>query len=300
MDYLSVYTRFLKSFLKPKRKLRVVFDCSNGSAGIILARLFQESKNIEAILVNEKPDGNFPAHGPDPLQLGALDQLAEAVIKNKADLGAIFDADADRVFFVDDKGRAVYPDVATTLFCQNFKGAVVLTIDVGLLPREWLVSRKRKVFDTRVGSYFIKQMIKKYRAEFGAEYSSHFYFKKFFNSDSGILGSILMTNIVSKLKQPLSEWIDALPKFYRSGLMNFPISAGKSREEVIQSIEEHYKDKAKEIIKIDGLKVILSSEAWFLIRSSNTEPLLRLTFESKDKAVFEKELEVLKGLLTNI
>src|SRR3989344_8941931 len=99
MDYINLYADFIKKFLKPKKRLKVVFDCSNGTTGIILKELFRKFKvesgkfKVEAIFINDKVDGNFPAHGPNPLAKGATEQLAKEVFKHKAELGAIFDAD---------------------------------------------------------------------------------------------------------------------------------------------------------------------------------------------------------------
>src|SRR3989344_1572230 len=121
--YVGLYAKFLKENLRPKRNLKVIFDCSNGVTSLILKKIFPTTK-IDAIFINNKVDGNFPAHGPNPLVKGATRQLEKAVKKQKADLGVIFDADGDRVFFTDNLGRWIDPNesayILTKLFLQPY------------------------------------------------------------------------------------------------------------------------------------------------------------------------------------
>ena len=105
--YLNLYTSFLKKFLRPAKPLKIVFDCSNGTTGLILKNLFKLLNFKTFKLINSIPDGNFPGHGPNPWAKGAMEQLKKEVEQQKAALGVIFDADGDRVFFIDNLGRAV-------------------------------------------------------------------------------------------------------------------------------------------------------------------------------------------------
>src|SRR3989344_4461388 len=134
MGYLDLYAKFLKKFFKPKALIRVVFDCSNGTTGIILKRLFLKSK-LRSILINYNPDGSFPAHGPNPMVPGALRDLQLAVKKYKADLGVIFDADGDRVFFVDERGREIHSDIVAGFFGVGGKEGGVFGFSLGFLGR---------------------------------------------------------------------------------------------------------------------------------------------------------------------
>ena len=121
-NYLNTYVNFLKKFLKPIRPLKIIFDCSNGATGLVLKKLLQTTNyppkarlvkdgKLQTSLINNKPDGNFPGHGPNPWANGATSQLQKEVLTQKADLGIIFDADGDRVFFIDNLGRVVEPDI---------------------------------------------------------------------------------------------------------------------------------------------------------------------------------------------
>ncbi len=306
MDYINLYADFLKKFLKPKRPLCVVFDCSNGTAGLILSKLkiaCPARENLELIIINGKPDGNFPAHGPNPMAKDALRELKEAVLRHRADLGVILDADGDRVFFMDNLGREINPDVAAVLISKNFSGPVTLDARSGYLIREALAADKKSALDSRVGHYFIKKLMSEKQADFGAEQSGHYYFKfKGFSAksgsaywDSGILGAI---HLINALPENIAAWIDRLPKYFQSGEINFSI---KDKTAALKKIKSLYAKKSKTISELDGLKMEFNSpsgEWWFSLRSSNTENLLRLNIEAKKESVLNEHLrQITKNLV---
>ncbi len=321
MDYLKTYADFLKSKVKLAKPVSVIFDCSNGTTGLVLDKLIpelriknnelSESHNSKFIILNSTSDGNFPAHGPNPMAEGALEQLKKEVRKNQADFGAAFDADGDRVFFIDDRGREVPGDAALGLLGQAFKGPVVVDPRSGYLAREILraisnpdaegsglrLERRRKIIESRVGHYFIKKLMKEKKAGFGGELSGHYYFPlngAYF--DSGILAAICFANEASELKAvggKLSEWLDELPVYYRSGELNFVV---KDKVKALATVEKKYRKLAKRISKLDGLKMEFT-DWWFVLRPSNTENLLRLVVEAKDKKVLDRRLAELRRLL---
>lgn len=310
-NYLDSYVAFLKKFFKVRRPLRVVFDCSNGTTGPILQKLFKTNKLITYKLINSVPDGRFPVHGPNPLASGAMDGLCRAVRRERADLGVIFDADGDRAFFVDDQGRVVPSGAVIALLAGKERGAVVLTVDVGFTAREFLAQSGRRVFSSVVGHTFIKKEMRRWRATFGAEQSGHYYFKDFFFCDSGIFAAIQTLNQIANLKfhnVRLSGWTDALPKVYSSGEMNFRV---KDKNAVLARVFARYHGTAKRISRVDGVRMEFgqkhashsvapqsgAKEWWFILRPSNTEPLLRLTLEAKDKRVFAARLKEVTGLI---
>lgn len=296
MNYLGIYADYLRKFLKLKRPLKVVFDCSNGTTGLVIKKLRNlEIKKLEIILINDKPDGRFPAHGPDPMRSGAADQLGEAVRKHRTDLGAIFDADGDRVLFVDDRGRFLSAGAATGLLSKNFQGPVVVDLVTGYLARELMATEKKKVFNSRVGTYFIKKLMREKKSDFGAEISGHYYFKldgAYF--DSALLATIHFLNQISRFKIydssfKLSEWIDNLPE-YPSSIANLPV---ENKQAVLEKIAKQYKKPAIKISRLDGVK-IEGADFWLAARPSNTEELVRFYWEAKNKKVFEKNSKDLK------
>ena len=317
MDYINLYIIFLKKFLKPKRPVKIVFDSSNGTTGIILRKLFQGSNvngQMSVVFLNDKPDGNFPAHGPNPLLKGATRQLEKEVMKLRrwdgaptakrvgADLGIIFDGDGDRVFFVDNLGRWIDANEIGYILMQNFKPPYV----VGAVS-SWRLKNIRSCDDlniSRTGHYFFKKLMRKKMANLGVEHSGHYYFKDFFYCDAGIFAAIVVLNFVSQLRGSLSDWLDELPGYYRSGEINFSAKGGPAsgwEEKMMKRIEKKYKKDAKKILKMDGLTMEFqnSAEFWFNLRPSNTEDLLRLNMEATNEEVLKEKLRELKKILKN-
>ena len=303
MPYLNLYTRFLSKFFEIKAPIKVVFDPSNGGTGPVLKNLLRRSSSFSSIIINGKPDGRFPAHGPNPLFDFAKKDLISAVLRHKADLGVIFDADGDRAFFVDDRGRPIYPDDAILFLMDRFSPPYIIDTGVGWQVRE-NPRFKNFLVQSKIGTYFIKKTIKKKGADFGAEGSGHYYFKSVFGKsaayfDSGIRAAIEMINGVSRLKEKgkkLSDWLDGIPVYYRIPETNFRLTEKSKIERKIKAVEKFYKRAARKISHLDGL-IIETGEFWFNLRGSNTEPLLRLRLEARKKEVLVKELRRLKTLI---
>ena len=292
--YLNFYTRFLGNFFKIQKPLKVVFDCSNGTTGLVLKELLRiMGHKLRAELINAKPDGNFPAHGPNPLLKGVIEQLEKEVKKHKADLGVIFDADGDRVFFVDDQGRSIGADEIGYILMKELEPArFVVSIVSG-----WLLKKQKGAALSRVGHYFFKKMMRGQKIPLGLEHSGHYYFKDFFYCESGILAAIKVINFISRLNIKLSSYLDSLPKYYRSGEINFKV---KDKEGIIKIVEKKYKNQTSKILKLDGLTMEFNSPAggwWFSLRPSNTENLLRLNLEATNKKTLQKVLRDLKKLI---
>ncbi|MEK7149969.1 MAG: hypothetical protein AAB757_03315 [Patescibacteria group bacterium] len=333
-QYQKEYAGFLEKFLVPqpfgklmaRKPLKVVFDCSNGAAGPIIERIMNYElrikkknksaiRNPQFIIINSKLDGNFPAHGPNPLVKNAMEQIKKSVLKHKADLGVIFDADGDRAFFIDDKGRFVDPDEIAYLLIWSLKPKkIVYDVRTGWLVRrimnnELRIKNKKGktilhnskfiIHESRVGHYFIKKLMREKDIGFGCEQSGHYYFKKFFYADSGILAAIEVINAVSKLPYKFSDFIDLLPRYFRSGELNIKMNYElgiKNYEYLLKQIENKYKNRAIKISRIDGLSIEFG-DFWFNIRPSNTEPLARLNVEAIDKKTLAKQTKILLGLL---
>jgi phosphomannomutase len=284
--YVKLYANFLKNFADLKRPLKVVLDCSNGPAGLVLKNL--KIRNLKLIILNSKIDGNFPAHNPNPLEPGALDDAKRAVLREKADLGAVFDADADRAFFVDNLGRAMPFHASTYLLSLESKPPYVGDIYVAKALEHLGLF---KVHPSRVGTRNMKLAVKKFRASFGAEFSGHYFFREIKNADSGILATIKALNALSKIPYTSAQFTNLLPDLYYEQFNK----KTKNAAGVMKKIVKRYEKKAKKTSRLDGYLFDLND--WFLIvRPSNTEPLLRLFVGSKNKGVLERELKKLKSL----
>lgn len=296
LNYTRRYAQFLKRFLRVEHPVSVVFDCSNGTVGLVLRELLRGERRIRGRMVNGTPDGAFPAHGPNPMSGGAIEELGRRVSRAKADLGAVFDADGDRVFFVDDRGRPFRPDHAAIAIASNFKGPVIVDVRSGYALREWLRGERRRVIESRVGHFFIKKLMRKKRVSFAAESSGHYYFKDFFFADSGLLAAIHVVNRVARLAgegKRLSAWVEALPEVFSAGELNFEI---RDKEGTMRKIEAHFRARARKISKLDGIRMEFP-DFWFSVRPSNTEDLLRLNLEAKDKNVFTAQLKEVRAMI---
>ena len=304
-NFIKIYSNFLKNKLCPQKKIKVVFDCSNGTTGKILKNL--QTEKLKAFFINVKPDGNFPEHGPNPWVKGATDQLKKEVLRQKADLGVIFDADGDRVFFIDNLGRPVEPDIIARLLIWHLNPRkAVYDIRCGWLVKK-LITDNLQLTTSRVGHFYIKKLMRKIGADLGVEKSGHYYFKinnlnKSIYYDSGILAAIEIVNAVSKLPYSLANFTDLLPQYYRSGEINIKI---KKLKNLLEKIEEKYKNQAIKISYLDGLMMEFNPSAssgqdwWFNLRSSNTEPLIRLNIEAENQKILEKKKKELIKLLKN-
>lgn len=310
-QYQKEYASFLDNFLALQKPLKVIFDCSNGTTGEILKHLSANwrAKTLKTILINQNPNGKFPAHGPNPLIKGAMGQIQKEVKKQKADLGVIFDADGDRAFFIDDKGRVIDPDIIASFLIWNLKPQkVVVNETTGSIIRGQNNLSDYRIIKSQNGGYFIKNLMIKNDADFGCERSGHYYFKlsngeNYFYMDSGIISAIKVINAVSQLPYRLSDFADLSPTFFRSKEFNVRINADIDGDlsGLFKKIENKFKDKTAIISHIDGLRMDFNKpdKWWFNIQLSNTEPLIRLNMEALNKQTLAKQAKMLLGLLKN-
>ncbi len=287
MKPMNAYADFLRRQLRVRRPLRVVLDCSNGTAGNIAKLAFKNHSHLSVTYINNRADGNFPAHGPNPLAPGALRQLSAKVKAIRADVGVILDADGDRVFFVDTTGRAVDSDVAAYLISKRFRPPYALTINAGKLFSD------TSTVLCQVGHFYFKRLMRAQKISFGAERSGHYYFKKFFYCDSGLVAAIELFNTVSNSRKSLAELITALPHVARLPEENLKIHDVQS---AMQHVRAHYAGEASSISDFDGLRVNCPW-GWFSMRVSNTENVVRINMEANLDAKLKEEWIRLRELL---
>ena len=310
MNYINLYAKFLNKFLNPQKELKVVFDSSNGTTGLVLKKI--RHSRLKTILLNDRPDGNFPAHGPNPMADKASSELQIKVKTEKADLGIIFDADGDRAFFIDDKGRMISSDIISYLLIHSIKPKkAIIDARSGWLLRRHL-DKKTKILECRVGHFFIKKLMRKTGTEFAGERSGHYYFPALGGSaphgkntiyfDSGIIAAIQAINAASQLPFKLSNYIDLLPRYYESPELNFKTKNG---HRLMDAIERIYRNKTDKISHLDGLSAEMKSittggEWWFNLRTSNTEPTIRLNIEADSKKLLDLKTKELEKVISHL
>jgi phosphomannomutase len=261
------------------KPMKVVVDGGNGMAGQMVGPLLDKLP-VELVATYWEPDGNFPDHEPNPLLPENRQFIIDKVKAEGADVGIAWDGDADRCFFIDDEGEFIDGDFLTALLAKlmlaKVPGADIL----------YDVRATRAVPDTvtehggtphinRVGHAFMKRAMREQGAEFAGEVSGHYYFREFYNADTGTIPALLVLELLSREGRPLSELVgDLRSKYFISGEINSTVDDGDAK---MKEIEAAHPDA--EISWLDGVSV--DYDDWhFNVRPSNTEPLLRLNLES--------------------
>jgi phosphomannomutase len=276
-DFREAALKFIDGdAIKP---LRVVVDGGNGMAGPMVGPLL-ERLGLDLVTTYWTPDGHFPDHEPNPLLEENRRFIIEKVREEGADLGIAWDGDADRCFFIDDTGEFVDGDFLTALLAESIlekqPGADILYDVRASRAVPDLVERLGgKAHMNRVGHAFFKRRMRDEGGTFGGEVSGHYYFKDFYNADSGTVPALLILVLLSKKDAKLSQLVDQFrSKYFISGEINSEVEDPQAK---LGEIEERYSDG--EVTKLDGVSV--DYEDWhFNVRPSNTEPLLRLNVES--------------------
>ena len=292
-DLNTEYVKYLHSLvdLKAARKLKVVIDAGNGMGGFSVPKVFENS-NFEIVPMYFELDGTFPNHEANPIEPANLVDLQKRVLAEKADLGIAFDGDADRAFFIDEKGQSITPSAITALIAKReLKREPGSTIIHNLITSRSVAEVVKEnggtARKTRVGHSFIKQVMKDTNAIFGGEHSGHFYFRDFWFADSGMLAALHVLAALGETKDgtTFSSLIKEFDRYVASGEINTRV---KDVSVTSKKVKEHFAgSKDVQIEELDGLT--FSGDTWWVnVRPSNTEPLLRLNAEAKEHATMEK------------
>ena len=300
-DHRKEYIEHLLSYidiasLKP---LKVVVNAGNGGAGMIID-LLEASLPFEFIKVHHEPDGSFPNGIPNPILPQNRSATADAVRAHGADVGLAWDGDFDRCFLFDETGSFIEGYYIVGLLAQSLleKQAHQKIIHDPRLTYNTIdivKHAKGEVVQSKSGHAFIKERMRHEDAIYGGEMSAHHYFKDFSYCDSGMIPWLLVTEMLSQSGKKMSELVnERIAKFPSSGEINSTVADAPA---VIAAIQKHFEDESIGIDYTDGLS--MEFETWrFNLRSSNTEPLLRLNVESKgDVALMEEKTETLLALI---
>ena len=287
------------SFVDPNgiRPLRVVIDAANGMAGAMLPPVLERLPQVEAVRCFFDPDGSFPNHEPNPLLPENREFIVARTIEEGADFGVAFDGDADRCFFVDDRGEFVPGDFATALFAEAMLarepepgGKVLYDLRASWAVPETITAAGGVPLVSRVGHSFIKQRMRAEGAVFGGEVSAHYYFRDFSQADSGVIPFLLMLELVSRGEPSLAEILERFrSRYFITGEINTPVRDVALK---LQELKERFGPEGR-VSHLDGVSI--EADDWHLnVRPSNTEPLLRLNLEARSQELMEaKRDEVL-------
>jgi phosphomannomutase len=292
------YARHCLSFVDPSRipRLKVVLDTANGMGAVGVQAIFG-SLPIETIRLYFELDGTFPNHPADPLVEENRRDLVARVRSERADLGIAWDGDADRCFFVDDRGEYVPGDFVTALlgeaFARREPGArIVYDVRASRAVADYVKAEGGVPLINRVGHAFIKKRMRDEGAVFGGEVSGHFYFRENWFADNGMIPALLMLERIGNEARRLSEILAPLrARYHISGEINSKVA---DVPRALARIEERYGDAR--ITRLDGVSV--DYDDWhFNVRASNTEPLLRLNLEAATPADMERRRDEVLALV---
>ncbi|MCY0934647.1 phosphomannomutase/phosphoglucomutase [Streptomyces sp. H34-S4] len=300
-DTLTGYADHLKGLvdLAAIRPLKVVVDAGNGMGGHTVPTVF-EGLPLDLVPMYFELDGTFPNHEANPLDPKNIVDLQARVKSEGADLGIAFDGDADRCFIVDERGEGVSPSAVTALVAarelarNGGTGTVIHNLITSWSVPEVVRENGGTPVRTRVGHSFIKEEMAKSGAIFGGEHSAHYYFKDFWNADTGMLAALHVLAALGGQDGPLSALVSSYDRYAGSGEINSTVADQAARLAAVKA--EYGSAEGVTLDELDGLTAT-SADWWFNVRASNTEPLLRLNVEARDPATLAKVRDEVLALI---
>lgn len=301
MDIRKDYLEFLLGYKGDYSGLKIAMDLSNGMASLYAYDIFGDVPDY----IFGELDGRFPNHEPNPLVQKNVESLENLVRETGADVGVIYDGDADRVMFVDENGRFISPDLMIAVLGHYFleergeKGIVLQDIRSSKAVGEYLAPLGGEMRTWKVGRAFAAHKLRELDGVYGGELAGHYYFRDFFYSDSGLLASILILNVIAGMKAKgisLSQLIAGIEKYRNSGEINFRLEDKKG---AMDAVRDHFMqtEQATAYMDFDGYRVEFP-QWWFNIRPSNTEPYLRFICEAVSDELLDEKVATVRDILT--
>jgi len=284
-DVLADYGEFLRTLvnLTGLRPLRVAVDAGNGMAGHTTPAVLGPIPALTLLPLYFELDGTFPNHEANPLEPANLVDLQNFTVDSTADIGLAFDGDADRCFVVDELGKPVSPSAVTALVAarelsREVGATVIHNLITSKAVPEVIVERGGTPVRSRVGHSYIKALMADTGAIFGGEHSAHYYFRDFWGADSGMLAALHVLAALGEQDRPLSELMADYQRYEASGEINFRVADAPT---CVEAVLKSFGSRINSMDHLDGVTVDLGDGAWFNLRTSNTEPLLRLNVEAR-------------------
>lgn len=287
----TTYYEELKKKIKLNKKIKIVVDSSAAIAGLFIPQLLRDLE-CEVIELYSEINPTNPPHTPDPVVIDAYKNLTKTVLENKADAGVLFDGDADRVGFVDEKGRIQLGDVILTLLVQEYipknPGAKVI---VELKDSEMVVDEVNRLGGIpifwKTGHSLLDEKVYEEKALLCGEMSCHYWITKdWYNFDDAVHAMCQVLRILSNEERPLSQIIDTFPKYYATPEYRIGVPEDK-KFDIVKSVVEYFKSKCTKVLDMDGIRGY-TEDGWFLFRASNTGPLVSLRVEAKTPEGLER------------
>jgi len=295
VDYLAHLARFRDGI----GSLKVVIDYSNGTGSLYFPGAL-DGLPCTVVPMFAEPDGRFPNHAPNPLVEANLAALKARVLAERADLGLCFDGDADRMMAVDEQGRYVSADLLTGLLARYYfslhpdrlaGGSRVVSYDIrtsrGVVEELERLGAEPRI--CRVGHSFAKRLLRDTQGIMGGELAGHYYFRENYFCDSAFIAALVLLAVLSAERRPLSEAVAGIGRYAYSGEINFAVSEGAR---IVEAVRREFPEG--KLTDIDGIRIDFPSW-WFNLRTSNTEPLLRLVVEARTPAELSARIHEVTG-----
>lgn len=302
-DMLPDYADYLNRLvpLTSCRALTVAVDAGNGMAGLTVPAVVVDLPLTIKPLYFEL-DGSFPNHEANPLDPANLVDLQRFTQEVGADIGLAFDGDADRCFVVDEKGQPVPASAIAALVAERELerepgSSIIHNLITSQAVPEIIKENGGQPVRTRVGHSFIKAKMAETNAIFGGEHSAHYYFRDFWRADSGMLAALHVLAALGSQDKPLSEMMAKYTRYAASGEINSRLASAQAQQERTEAVVEAFKDRTVSIDRLDGVTIELGHHAWFNVRGSNTEPLLRLNAEAATQEEVDALVEEILGII---
>lgn len=300
-NYVTAVRKSIKGKIKP---LKVVMDPGNGTAGLYLEKIFAGT-GISMIPIFFKPDGNFPNHETNPKIPENRTKIIKKIISEKADLGFMFDGDADRLCVLDRNGRLIdysliLAIISEYLIKNSNKKKVVIEVRTSRVLRDWVEKAGGEVIVTSAWTIPIKlEMKADSEVVFGGETSGHLIFREMHESDDAIFGALTFLQAISAKKESLDEIIKNFnDNYFVLEEQNFKIDDLSEADKILKKLKNKYSAASAQIMEIDGLSVIFTNW-WFNLRKSETEPFIRLNLEADSKSLFEEKKTEVINMIKN-
>jgi phosphomannomutase len=293
-DYLS----FLSNYIPDLSGMKIAVDCSNGMAALFVKDLLGK----EPIYIYDDLDGSFPNHEPNPLEQENLHGLISTVLSEKCDIGVIYDGDADRVMFVDEKGHFISPDLMIGVLAHYYAGKetgnVLQDIRTSKAVGEYVIKLGFKMHTWRVGRAYAAPKLREINGIFGGELAGHYYMRDFYYSDSGLLASMLLLTVLGDFireGKTVSQVINGISAYANSGEINFKI---QDKSGAMNALKDFFSaaEKPTADFDFDGYRLEFP-EWWFNVRPSNTEPYLRFLAEASSDDLLASKLKEVRRIV---
>jgi phosphomannomutase/phosphoglucomutase len=299
------YREYVASNISIPRRLKVVVDAGNGTAGPVAPPLFREL-GVDVVELFCEMDGGFPNHFPDPTVPENLATLIRVVRETRADVGVAYDGDADRIGAVDDRGEILFGDSLLTLFAreilQRKPGATIISeVKASQNLYDDIARHGGKPLMWKTGHSLIKKKMREESAEVAGEMSGHIFFAdRYLGFDDAIYASARLFEIIAGSDRPLSEMLSDLPPVVSTPEIRVECP-DEIKFRVAERVAEIVRPQAREVIELDGVRAVFDG-GWGLVRASNTQPVLVLRFEGTDRetltrirTVMEKAVETARA-----